>query len=387
MRIIRRFLFGQILASSAMICIAFLVLFGFFDLVDELGSLKAGYGLPQALGFVLALMPDHLYDLLPIGVLIGCVLVLSRLALNSEFTILRTSGLGPVRMLTTLLGMGLMFSVLTMLLGDYLAPASNRLADRIKGEQHASGAWLRDKQAGGQFFVYVAGLDSRSGQVQGVRILQFNPAGQLQTRIEAPLGLIDHPAQAQEAEAGAKTGAELNSESGWQLQQVRISRYPVNAEAQQNSGEVLSTAAIEHQSLAQYHWNTALSKEMVSTAMVSPGSMATFDLYRYAQHLQANQQNAATYEIALWRKLLYPLSCLVMVMLALPFAYLHHRNGTATGYVFIGVLMGVGFYLFNNVTNHIGNLRGWEPWLAAALPSMVFGSIALAAFTWLVTRR
>ena len=76
-----------------------------------------------------------------------------------------------------------------------------------------------------------------------------------------------------------------------------------------------------------------------------------------------------------------------MVMLALPFAYLHHRNGTAAGYVFAGVMIGIGFYLFNNVANHIGDLRGWTPWLAAALPSMVFGSVALGTFTWLVIRR
>lgn len=365
MRIIRRFLFGQILSASAMVCAAFLLLFAFFDLVDELGSLKAGYGLAQALAYVLALMPDHLYDLLPIGVLIGCVLVLSRLALNSEFTIMRTSGLGPGRMLATLLGMGALFSVLTMSLGDYIAPASNRLADRIKGEQRASGAWLRDKQEAGQFFVRVSALQGADGQVQNVTILQFDGLGHLQTRIDAQTGQIQQEV--------------------WNLQQVRISHYPAYIPASQEQS--LDAGSIRYENLQQYQWPSNLSAEMVKTAMVSPGSMATFDLYRYTEHLKANQQNPAKYEIALWRKVLYPLSCLVMVMLALPFAYLHHRNGTAAGYVFAGVMIGIGFYLFNNVANHIGDLRGWTPWLAAALPSMVFGSVALGTFAWLVIRR
>lgn len=371
MRIIRRFLFGQILSSSAMVCAAFLLLFGFFDLVDEVGSLKTGYGISQALAYVLALMPDHLYDLLPIGVLIGCVLVLSRLALNSEFTIMRTSGLGPGRMLATLLGMGALFSVLTMGLGDYIAPASNRLADRIKGEQRASGAWLRDKQDAGQFFVHVSALQGAQGQVQEVTILQFNNLGHLQTRIDAPTGQIQKEA--------------------WDLQQVRISHYPNHPNDPSlipaTPAQDLDAQGIRHENLPQYQWPSNLSAEMVKTAMVSPGSMATFDLYRYTEHLKANQQNPAKYEIALWRKVLYPLSCLVMVMLALPFAYLHHRNGTAAGYVFAGVMIGIGFYLFNNVANHIGDLRGWTPWLAAALPSMVFGSVALGTFAWLVIRR
>lgn len=365
MRIIRRFLFGQILSASAMVCAAFLLLFGFFDLVDELGSLKTGYGISQALAYVLALMPDHLYDLLPIGVLIGCVLVLSRLALNSEFTIMRTSGLGPVRMLATLLGIGALFTVLTMSLGDYIAPASNRLADRIKGEQRASGAWLRDKQDAGQFFVRVSALSSANQQVEEVTLLQFDKQGHLQTRIDAHKGQIQ--------------------QGVWDLQQVRIRYYPAFIPAQQEQS--LDVEGIRFENLQRYQWPSHLSAEMVKTAMVSPGSMATLDLYRYTEHLKANQQNPAKYEIALWRKVLYPLSCLVMVMLALPFAYLHHRNGTAAGYVFAGVMIGIGFYLFNNVANHIGDLRGWTPWLAAALPSMVFGSVALGTFTWLVIRR
>ena len=365
MRIIRRFLFGQILSASAMVCAAFLLLFGFFDLVDELGSLKTGYGISQALAYVLALMPDHLYDLLPIGVLIGCVLVLSRLALNSEFTIMRTSGLGPVRMLATLLGIGALFTVLTMSLGDYIAPASNRLADRIKGEQRASGAWLRDKQDAGQFFVRVSALSSANQQVEEVTLLQFDKQGHLQTRIDAHKGQIQ--------------------QGVWDLQQVRIRYYPAFIPAQQEQS--LDVEGLRFENLQRYQWPSPLSAEMVKTAMVSPGSMATLDLYRYTEHLKANQQNPAKYEIALWRKVLYPLSCLVMVMLALPFAYLHHRNGTAAGYVFAGVMIGIGFYLFNNVANHIGDLRGWTPWLAAALPSMVFGSVALGTFTWLVIRR
>ncbi len=365
MRIIRRFLFGQILSASAMVCAAFLLLFGFFDLVDELGSLKTGYGISQALAYVLALMPDHLYDLLPIGVLIGCVLVLSRLALNSEFTIMRTSGLGPGRMLATLLGIGALFTVLTMSLGDYIAPASNRLADRIKGEQRASGAWLRDKQDAGQFFVRVSALSSANQQVEEVTLLQFDKQGHLQTRIDAHKGQIQ--------------------QGVWDLQQVRIRYYPAFIPAQQEQS--LDVEGIRFENLQRYQWPSHLSAEMVKTAMVSPGSMATLDLYRYTEHLKANQQNPAKYEIALWRKVLYPLSCLVMVMLALPFAYLHHRNGTAAGYVFAGVMIGIGFYLFNNVANHIGDLRGWTPWLAAALPSMVFGSVALGTFTWLVIRR
>jgi len=83
----------------------------------------------------------------------------------------------------------------------------------------------------------------------------------------------------------------------------------------------------------------------------------------------------------------YPLSCLVMVVLALPFAYLHFRSGSITGYVFGGVLIGISFFLLNNVFGYIGNLNQWQPWFAAASPSIIYSLVSLGAFGWLVLRR
>jgi lipopolysaccharide export system permease protein len=99
------------------------------------------------------------------------------------------------------------------------------------------------------------------------------------------------------------------------------------------------------------------------------------------------RQNAQRYEIEFWRKLFYPLSCLVMVVLALPFAYLHFRSGGVAGYVFLGVMLGISFFLLSNVFGYIGNLRAWAPWLVAAAPSMLYSLVSLGAFGWLVLRR
>jgi hypothetical protein len=112
---------------------------------------------------------------------------------------------------------------------------------------------------------------------------------------------------------------------------------------------------------------------MVSVALLKPERMGTIDLFNYVRHLDANGQTAQRYEIEFWKKVFYPLSCLVMVMLALPFAYLHFRSGGIAGYVFAGVMIGISFFLLNNVFGYIGNLRNWQPWLAAATPG---------CFTW-----
>ena len=73
-------------------------------------------------------MPRHIYELMPIAVLIGSIYALARLAQSSEYTILRTGGLGPGRALTLLTSLGLVFGVLTFVVGDYLAGMTDRFA-------------------------------------------------------------------------------------------------------------------------------------------------------------------------------------------------------------------------------------------------------------------
>ena len=103
---------------------------------------------------------------------------------------------------------------------------------------------------------------------------------------------------------------------------------------------------MERINTAVLNWPTSISPEMVSVALLKPDRVSTIDLFQYIRHLEDNGQTSQRYEIEFWRKVFYPLSCLVMVALALPFAYLHFRSGSITTYVFGGVLVGIkGQYL------------------------------------------
>ena len=126
MKTIRRLIYGEVLSAVSFITLGFLALFFFFDFVEELQSMGrsavSGYKLVHALGYVALMVPSHLYELLPITVLIGTIFVMARLAQSSEYTILRTSGLGPWRALRTLMVMAMGFAILTFAIGDYVAP-------------------------------------------------------------------------------------------------------------------------------------------------------------------------------------------------------------------------------------------------------------------------
>lgn len=367
MKTLKRYLYTEILAAVGFVTLGFLALFFFFDFVDELRNIgrygSQGYQISHALIFVTLLLPSHLYELIPISLLIGTIFVMAKLAQNSEFTIMRTSGLGPWRALRTLLGIGLWFVIATLIFGDYIAPTSDRWAQLLKARYQGditigqTGAWLKEKQESTTYMVNVKSLAS-DGSMQNVHIYGFNEIG--------------HPSLFLEAGRGQFEANE------WALFDVKLTRFMA-----QNS----DAAKINHLSEAQTQWPTKISPEMVSAALLKPDRMRTLDLFQYIRHLDANNQSAQRYKIEFWRKVFYPLSCLVMIILALPFAYLHFRSAGITSYVFGGVMAGISFFLLNNVFGYIGNLQNWQPWLTAAAPSIIYTIISLTAFSWLVLRR
>src|SRR5512139_1695760 len=113
MRTVRRLLYRDIVVSVGFVTLAFLSLFFFIDFVDELDNVgRRAYTIWHAVGVSVLEVPGHFYELFPIAVLIGSIFSLARLAQSSEYTILRTSGLGPGRALALLSGLGVVFALL-----------------------------------------------------------------------------------------------------------------------------------------------------------------------------------------------------------------------------------------------------------------------------------
>jgi len=369
LKTIRRLIYGETLTAVAFVSLGFLALFSFFDFAEEIQSVArastSGYGLVNALTFVALLIPSHLYELLPITVLIGTIFVMARLAQSSEYTILRTSGLGPGRALKILLTLGLGFVLLTFVIGDYVAPVADRTAQLLKARYQGNltvgqtGVWLKERQPYAQYSVNVGALDS-DGRMRAVRIFEFDNQGFFRSMMQA------------------KTASFDQNNAAWNLSHVQRTEF---------SAHDANSAKIDRQQIDSFRWPNQISAEMVAAALLKPERMSTIDLFEYIRHLDANAQSAQRYEIEFWKKVFYPLSCLVMVVLALPFAYLHFRSGSIASYVFGGVMAGISFFLLNNVFGYVGNLQNWQPWLTAALPGLIYSMLSLTALGWLVLRR
>lgn len=380
MRTLRRYLWREIAAATAFVAFALLALFSFFDLVNEIEEVGTrGYQLAQAFGYVALSLPSRAYELAPIAALIGTIYALSKLAANSEFTIMRVSGMSTRRLAGCVVRVGLVLVALTYLLGEVIAPPAERIAQRAKlqatgatlAQQFRSGVWVRDaiRDAAGNVervrFVNVREVRP-DGATQGWRIFEFDREFRL-------LSI-----------STAQSGTYVPGEAGgnWRLTDLVQTRVP-QLVAADTAPTALRTQIVRE---PQRMWTSELTPEIFGVVLVKPERMAAYKLAQYVRHLADNQQDTGVYEIAFWNKVFYPLAILVMMALALPFAYLHVRAGSVSLKIFSGVMIGVGFYMLNKLFAHLGVLHTWPPIVIAALPSLVVLSVALAALYWIERR-
>lgn len=342
--IIARHIGREILGASVVVMMAFLGLFAFFDFVNELDDVgESGYGLMEAVSYVALLMPGRIYELLPMVVLIATLYVLTAFARNSEITVMRAAGLSIAGMVRILGMVGVVFVVATFVVGEYVTPPAERMAQRLKLEATESsmsrplrsGVWLKD----GDNFVNVGAVFA-DGTIRSVRIYEFDSERNLLRSNIARKGEYDIRAER------------------WQLENIEQTHFHDDR--------------IEFIQVPEMEWRSQLTPDVVGVLMVSPERMSVSALFSYIDHLRQNAQDSQRFEIALWKKLTYPLAVLVMMFLALPFGLKHDRMGAVSVKVFVGVMLGVGFHLLNGLFGSLGAINAWPPLLAAITPALLF---------------
>lgn len=357
MKIYRRYLLREVAASILLVLTAFLALFAFFDMVGELKDVgQNGYELQYALAYVLLRLPGRVYELMPVAVLIGTLYALSTLARHSEITVLRASGLSTRRLLMSLFQVAGVFAAVTFLFGEFVAPPAEQAANQFRlkavssvvAQEFRTGLWVKDERN----FINVRTVlpDTR---LRGIRIYEFDDKAQLRSVSEAEEG-------------------EYVSPASWRLS--RVVRTMLEGER----------AIVEKK--PDMLWHSALNPDILSVLLVVPERMSLLHLTAYIKHLSENHQKTQRYEIALWKKLIYPLATLVMVALALPFGYTHSRMAGVSLKIFTGVMIGIFFHMLNGLFSSLGVINSWSPFSSAIAPSALFLLTAMGMIWWVERR-
>lgn len=354
MRTIRRYFLAQLCSTATFTLAALVGLLAFFDVVKEVSNLGHGnYTFSTMLGYVALQMPGHAYELMPLAVLIGGMVAMSLLAAHSEYTVVRTSGISLRQIGGILVTFGLIFGLVTFVLGEFVAPATEKTANQLKlnatrsmvAREFRSGIWVKDDH----HFINVREM-LPDATLRGIRIYAYDDnAKLLQTRF---------------ADQGRYLG-----EGQWELTGVRET--------------ALFNDHTETRQFPSLLWKSVLEPSILNVLLVSPEQMSAGNLLTYIDHLQINKQNTQRYDIALWSKLFYPLACISMSLVALAFTPRQRRHSQLGLQLFIGTCLGVSFHFSNRLFSHLGLLYEWSPALSATLPTLLF----FAAGLWLIRRQ
>ncbi len=371
--IVRRYLAREILLAVALVLAALIVLYTTFDFINEVNDVgKNGYRLSQAALFVLLQVPARTYELLPIAALIGTIYALAQLASHSEFTILRVAGLSTWGAIRLVLLPGVLLVVATFVLGEVVTPRVEAATQslRLKGGSgpvargFKTGLWVKDTTRAPDGAVRVRfvnfGSVAADNSLAAIKVYEFDDALRLQDVVFAAGGRFEPP-------------------RSWLLADVTDTRFV-------NEGGTDAPDRVEVQKEPRRSWDSEISPQLLSVLTVSPERMATSNLGTYIRHLEENKQSAERYQIAFWKKVIYPFAVLVMMAVALPFAYLQVRAGGISFKIFTGIMLGIGFYLLNNLFSHLGLLGTWPPFVSAVTPSVVVLTGALVALRWVERR-
>lgn len=342
MRIITRYLLKEITVNVLFVMLALITMFSFFDLIQELELLgKGSYGLSKIALFVLLSAPGHIYEVMPVAVLVGCMYTLGQFSRYSELIVLRVSGISIQNIAISLLKVGLVFTLITFLIGELITPFSEKVAQRMRikatesviAQDFKSGLWVKD----GNSFVNVEEV-MPDAALMNIHIYEFDNGFKLRTISNAKQGQF--------------------KDDYWDLKEVTQTSF---------EGDVVKV-----QKFNEANWRSLIRPELLNVLLVLPEKMSAWNLYSYINHLSINKQKTTRYEVALWSKLIYPLACLVMIILALPFGFIQQRVSGASTKIFIGIMLGVLYQILNRVFVHLGLLNDWSPLFSAIMPTILF---------------
>lgn len=347
MRILDRYIGLSVLQSTVIVMAVLLALFGFITFVGEFESVGRGdYGALQAGIYTLLLMPNIMYQIFPLMVLMGGIIGLGILAGNSELVVIRAAGISVWRMIWSVMKMGLLLTLLMVLIGEFVAPESELKAQSLRAEALSEqvsfrsdmGLWARD----GNSVVHIKDLLAAES-VGNVSIYEFDAQQHMKTITQAKRADFEN--------------------GSWILKEV--------------SRSDLGAQGVRITQLERFEWHSMLGPDVIGVVTVRPEYLSALGIYRYIGYLQENGLDSSRYTLALWKKAVAPFVIAVMIILAVPFVFGPLRSVGIGARIFFGVLLGIGFYLLDQTASQLGLVYGFPPFISVLAAPLLFLGLGL----------
>ena len=347
MRILDAYI-GRILASTTFITlVVFVSVGGIIKFVEQMKAVGRGdYDVAHAALYVLYAVPRDIEIFFPMATLIGGLIGIGMLASNSELVVMQAAGLSRLDIIKSVMKTAGILILISMAIGEWLAPQGEVAARQVRAQAISGGSLISAKNGvwakDGDNFLHIGEVEDQ-GTLKNVQVYRFNDNLRLDSWLSAESALY--------------------IDESWQLTQVKET--------------TINNDQITTEKVANKNIISSLTPEKLGVVTVKPESLSIRGLLNYLDYLSANNQDESRYLLALWRKIIQPLTVGVMLLVALSFIFGPLRTVSMGARIMMGVFTGILFYISNQVLGSLSLVYQFPPFLGAILPSAIFVSIAL----------
>lgn len=380
------FLFGIV----ALILVATVV--NIFERVDDIVKHKPP--LSVTITFFLARIPQDIFMIAPISMLLSTLLVMGAFARNSEVIAMLANGVSIYRMILPLLILGVIISLLMFGLNEFVIPPSNQLKEECKRilknrpdrrQMAKIRIWFRSAQ--NNRIYYINALIPERQEIHGLTVFQLNKQFLPVKRLDALRGVYHRPqSQAQE------------DEQTWKAWIPKVFDVFRSSEDQEEEHQAQGTwtlyqgserSLLPHESRSiitfqeRHDYVIPQTFEQFRRDTKDPEDMNYRELKEYIETLIASGSDVSKYIVDLRAKFSYPFVSLVMIIIGFPFALKSPRSGAALG-VGLSIFIGLTYWIILQLGISLGHAHILPPTLAAWISHIMFAS---AGFYLLLSTR
>jgi len=351
MKLLDRYLIREIVPPFAFGVLAFVLLFVSANILFKLTQLitELGISLWTASELFLLWLPQWVVYTFPLATLVAILIAFGRLSGDSELVAMHAGGISFRRLVVPLIAAGLVVSLATAALNEFVVPAATRLADRIvreanqrAGKASQESVYLKE-MSGGEVtrLVYADRLTLRTEEMTNPLVVWFEHGRPVMVTI------------AQRGRWRGKNWEMLNGvnwilQSGWS-----------------------NTVAFKS-------WTAELSTSprLMAQQARSPGGMTYRELRQYIRYALRQDRATAELELTLYQKLSIPFASLVFALIAPPLGMRSHRGSSAIG-MGLAIMIGFAYYVVGNYLAVMAQQGALSPFWAAWLPNVATALIGL----------
>ena len=346
MRKLNGYIARSVLGAVAMVLLVIVALDAISALVDELGSIKGNYTIAEVFVYVGLTLPGRIYENIPFSALVGCLIGLGSLAGSSELVVMRAAGVSLLRITWAVMKPVLWFIVLGLVIGEYLTPFSDQIAESrrslAQGDTRAlesrRGLWNRE----GNEYMHFNAVEP-NGRLHGVTRYLFDDAGRMQS--------------------SSFSATAIYQGDYWQEENVVLTRFEDNQS--------------HLQTIERRRWETALSPRLLNILVLDPAALSIRSLHSYAGYLDGQGVDSKEYWLAFWQKVLQPVATASLVLIAISFIFGPLREVTMGQRIFSGVVVGIVFRTVQGLLGPSSIVFGFPPLMAVAAPVLVCGLLGV----------